>query len=349
VLYVAFIVGAGATFGGHFLTVGRVQHASMVDTSSGYWDECFPPSDLRDLPRWLFAAHAGNLLAYPAGGRDGGSTLTLLLCLVGAAALARRRRAVLALLLAPFVLTLAAAALGKYPYGGSARVAQHLAPSVCLLAGAGAASLIRRAAPGATGRRRWTVAAACLLAAFGVAGMFRDVRKPYKTEADERARQFVRAVIRRAGPDEPVVVFAAPPRLYPSFEWYLRLEGRRVVWVDDPARGPATDCFWSVHFHTNRSPSAPAPPVWEGPGGLFVRAGREEWPLAMGPEDDAVRSAEVFRWTRLPASPAGAHDPPEGKRKGARSTLAPSRVEFSRPAPVTAAAPAAGRRRSSSP
>ena len=34
--------------------------------------------------------HAGNLLAYPVGGRDGGSTLTLLLCLAGGASLPGR-------------------------------------------------------------------------------------------------------------------------------------------------------------------------------------------------------------------------------------------------------------------
>src|SRR5207248_6647902 len=122
---------------------GRAQHAAMVEGSGGYWDAWFPPADLRRLPRWLLAVHAGNMLAYPAGGRDGGSALTLLLCLAGVAALAaRRRRQLLLLLLTPFVLTFAAAALGKYPYGGSARVAQHLAPSVCLLAGAGAAALL---------------------------------------------------------------------------------------------------------------------------------------------------------------------------------------------------------------
>jgi hypothetical protein len=137
--------------------------------------------------------------------------------------------------------------------------------------------------------------------------MLRDIRKPYKTEADERARQFVRDVLRRAGPDDPVVVLAAPPRLYPSFEWYLRLEGRRVAWAATPAGAglaPGTDRFWSVHFHTNGSPAAPVPPAWEGPGAVFVRAGREERLLAMGPEDDAVRSAEVFRWVRVPSSHA---------------------------------------------
>ena len=46
----------------------------------------------------------------------------------------------LLLLLTPFVLTFLAALAGKYPYGGSARIAQHLAPSLCLLAGTGAAS-----------------------------------------------------------------------------------------------------------------------------------------------------------------------------------------------------------------
>ena len=54
------------------------------------------------------------------------------------------RRSLLLMLTAPFVLTLIAAALRLYPYGGSARVAQHLAPPICLLAGMGIASLLKR-------------------------------------------------------------------------------------------------------------------------------------------------------------------------------------------------------------
>src|SRR5262249_31730275 len=91
-LYALFNLLVAATFLGLFLGIGLAQHASMTTSCQGYWDSSFPPDDLRELPGWLLRAHAGNLLAYPAGGRDGGSTLTLLLCLAGAASLARRRR-----------------------------------------------------------------------------------------------------------------------------------------------------------------------------------------------------------------------------------------------------------------
>src|SRR5262249_58846669 len=107
--------------------------------------------------------------------------------------------------------------LGRYPYGGSARVAQHLAPSICLLAGAGAAALLRRACPSRIARRRGEVLALCLLAAIGFAGMFRDVRKPYKTEGDERARPAVRTMLERSG-SEPVVRLNAASRPAPSLD-----------------------------------------------------------------------------------------------------------------------------------
>src|SRR5207302_6952017 len=105
-----------------------------------------------------------------------------LLCLAGAAYLARRHRDLLLLFLAPFLLTFLAAVLGKYPYGGSARVGQHLAPCICLLAGTGAAFLLRRVCPAGVQRRRGRTLLVCLLAVIGMAGLLRDLQKPYKTE-----------------------------------------------------------------------------------------------------------------------------------------------------------------------
>src|SRR5262249_41511748 len=256
---------------------------------------------------------AGNMLAYPAGGRDGASTITLLLCLGGVVSLARRRRDLLVLLLMPFVLTFLAAVLGRYPYGGSARVAQHLAPSICLLAGAGAAALLGRACPYRIARRRGEVLALCLLAAIGFAGMFRDVRKTYKTEGDERARQVVRTMLERAG-SEPVVVLNAPPRLYPSLEWYLRQEGQDVTWARSMEETPldrGADQLWCVRFRTNDRRLDELPPFWDGPHGVFALKSRERFLLDLGPEPDATHSCEVTRWTRVAARDGG-----RGKQAG---------------------------------
>ena len=301
-LYMAYNALLAISFLGVYLGAGRAQSDSMVTTSAGYWDTCFPPTEAGPLLRWLLAVHTGNMLAYPVGGRNGGSTLTLLLCLTGAFHLARRRRDLLLLLGGPFVLTFLAAAMGKYPYGGSARVAQHLAPSICLLAGAGVVTLLGALARSAADRRRGILAVSAGLALLGVVGLLRDLRKPYKTESDQRARAFVRRVLRQAGPADPVVVLAAPLRLYPSFEWYLRLEGSRVFWADTLEQVPLdgeTQRLWCLRFSTNEYPDTALP----GTSGLLVQSDSEEHVLGMGLEPDATRSCVVSRWRQATKKP----------------------------------------------
>jgi hypothetical protein len=255
-------------FAAMFLLVGRQQHASMVDHSSGYWDTTFPPAQPVELARWLIDAHTGNMLAYPIGGRNGGSLLTLLACLVGVVVLMRHGRwSFVILLLVPFLLNFIAAAPGKYPYGGAARVAQHLAPSICLLAGLGLATLFRRA----------VVPVCVLLVLFGVASAVRDVHKPYKTRGDEQVRALIHEIARRPG---RIAVVAAPPRLYPSLEWYLRLLGDRVVWVDDVETAP--DGVWCLRFRTNAESSPES-------------TARETFILELGEEEDATRYCEVWQ------------------------------------------------------
>jgi hypothetical protein len=105
----------------------------------------------------------------------------------------RRQWKLLLLLLTPFALNLVAAALERYPYGGSARVAQHLAPSICLLAGLGAASWMARARDPEVQRRRLVFTLAGLVV-FGVGFMVRDLVHPYKTEYDARIRDTVRCL-----------------------------------------------------------------------------------------------------------------------------------------------------------
>ncbi len=160
-------------------------------TMQAYWQDAFPPTEsLGALVRWLAAAHTGAMLAHPAGGDHGGSIATALLCLVGVGVLVRRRqRALLLMLLVPWGLNLAAAAMHRYPYGGHVRLAMHLAPSVCLLAGVGlATTLARLGTPHGTGRR--ATGALVVLAALGVGTMLRDVARPARSENDLRARAF---------------------------------------------------------------------------------------------------------------------------------------------------------------
>lgn len=166
------------------------------------WKDAFPPwrEPLR-LAGWLVDTHTGHMLAYPAGGKRGGSTATALACAAALVWMARRRQwSLMALITAPFGLALVAAALQRYPYGGSQRTMQYTAPLICLLAGLGAAWCLTlvRSAP----RRKALIAAALVgLALVGLGGMARDVRRPYKTPYDEASRRFVQTLVAETPPD----------------------------------------------------------------------------------------------------------------------------------------------------
>ncbi len=149
---------AWAVFGlalcGSFIAMQQLYAAPQLSAAArtaeiGMWRKAFPPTDrLWLLPWWLFATHAGNMLAYPNGAPNGGSILTLALVISGCITLWRtRRRDLLLLLLGPLPLNLIAAALHKYPYGGTVRTSMFMAPAFCLLAGVGLFALIVRFLP----------------------------------------------------------------------------------------------------------------------------------------------------------------------------------------------------------
>ncbi len=159
----------------------------------GYWAESFPPiAEFWRLPAWFVGVHTGNTMAYPVGGERGASTGTLIAVLLGVAALCRRNRGqVAALLLAPFLLGLIAAAMGRYPYGGAPRITQYLVPSICILAGAGGSAALSWL-PSTIARRRGLRAAISMLAALGIYLAGRDLIEPYRVPSDEASRAFAR-------------------------------------------------------------------------------------------------------------------------------------------------------------
>ena len=124
-------------------SVGAINQQTMEET---HWADTFPPlwQPLK-LPLWLLETHAGGMLAYPVGGPNWGSTLSLVCAAAGAAALVRRRQwSLLGLLLAPLGLNLIAAALHRFPYGGHARMTLFLAPTFCTLIALGTAAAVTR-------------------------------------------------------------------------------------------------------------------------------------------------------------------------------------------------------------
>ncbi|CAN5877431.1 hypothetical protein BH23PLA1_BH23PLA1_25550 [soil metagenome] len=193
--YLAFGMALTATFLG--LLIGYTgtpeseelrQHYLM-----NYWVDSFPPMEsLWALGSWLFRMHAGTMLAYPIGGENGASLLTLVGVATGAIWLGRRGSwTVLAMLLLPFGMGLVAAFLGRYPYGGAARIMQYLAPSICLLAGLGASALLSRIGSEPK-RHRVSIGIVAVLALLGVGQFAKALVAPYHIESSARAREFAR-------------------------------------------------------------------------------------------------------------------------------------------------------------
>jgi hypothetical protein len=183
-----------------FVVVYMISTGPQLAAASGegimgtYWARAFPPiTHPLQMALWFIRVHCGQLFAYPFGGADTGSGVPALLCgLVGAIFLWRSgRRWLLGLCAAPFLLTFIAAAMQRYPYGGFARTAQHLAPFICLLAGAGAARLLCRVRHAGL-RRIATLGSIVALATLGAGLMARDLVSPFRTEHDRRVREFAR-------------------------------------------------------------------------------------------------------------------------------------------------------------
>lgn len=224
-----------ATFLLVYQKVGNAQYHSTGTPMQLYWKDSFPPSAVPALLRWLVNIHTGNLFAYPVGGKNGGSTLTFLLFLIGACGFIRRSpRPIQLLLFAPFALTFIAAILHRYPYGGSARIAQHLAPVICLLAAWGLQMVFERTIRTERRRQITTLVTLVVLLLVAVIGMIRDVQKPYKSVNDQQVRQIVRTL---PGPTRAIVV-AQPVHAVPvNQQYYLRRLEPALQWngANDPA------------------------------------------------------------------------------------------------------------------
>lgn len=253
--YIAYNVVLGAAFLANYFLVGKPQmtpnEATPNNAFVSTWQEWFPAYDPLSLLIWFLKAHTGNMVAYPIGGPNFLSSLTTLLCLVGGWAWWRAgNRHVLALFVWPFVLSMVAALLHKYPYGGSARVDQHLAPAICLLMGNGIAAVLRRSTRPARGEAP-VVLTTALLVAFGAAGLLRDLVKPYKTTAELWNRTFVEQLMARVGPTDRVVLFHPPAGVRPGLEWYFRQHDDRVRWngtIDWTHFDTVPGKLWCVHI-----------------------------------------------------------------------------------------------------
>ena len=193
--WIAWNLTLVASFAFWFWFAGRTQTGAEGGFMGDFWRLHFPP--IREpwkLPFWMLWTHASDFLAYPLGGPNWASSVTLLFCLAGLWRMIQRRQfALLGLLVGPQGLHFIAAALQRYPYGGHVKFSQYLAPMICCLIAVGVVHCLEWWA-----RRGYSIQRAfawdcAILATIGVGVICRDAAIPYKTRSDYRARAFAQA------------------------------------------------------------------------------------------------------------------------------------------------------------
>lgn len=193
--WIAYNVVLIAAFGCFFILCAKHQADQHLGAMLGVWADAFPPShSVGEFLVWFTRAHTGAIFAQPVGGENFGSTGTFLLCAAAVALWCRRRWYPMVLLCTlPFVLNFLAAAIHCYPYGGHIRLAMHLTPLVCLMAGFGAAVLLGRRRATRPGDRAtaWPVLAVfAILGLISAGSIVRDLRFPARDVEELQNRGF---------------------------------------------------------------------------------------------------------------------------------------------------------------
>jgi hypothetical protein len=205
-----------------------------------HWREGFPPpfAEPLRLAGWLLAAHTGETLAYPLGG-DSPTCIPQALLVIAGAIVAWRSggRFFPSATVGTLALSLAAAFLGKYPYGFGERVQQHWVPLVCVLLGAGYAWCINRFGS-ATLRRRSIRAGGALLLILGAAWPAIDVAKPYKAANDRDHQEYSRWFWRFGGDGEPLLCVSEDfgVQLFDPFQ-EITYHVNKAIYREEPGPG----------------------------------------------------------------------------------------------------------------
>jgi len=209
------------------------ESSALFDLES--WSSTFPPiTEPWKLAGWFYHTHLGNMFAYPQGGQAPGSVATFVLFVVGLARLWRARHELAILLVGPFVLTFVAAAMQKYPYGGSARVAQYVAPAICLLAGLGLWTIFERLRQRQR-QHRALIITAVVLAIIPIGGMIRVTLEPVKSEFVRARHDSTLSVVRRTSPNDKWIVFNATEQV-PYAPWLGSWRGKGAKFFFDAQR-----------------------------------------------------------------------------------------------------------------
>jgi hypothetical protein len=302
-LFAAYNAAIVVTFAGlwHLSVTGQFEQ-----TRSGmlrYWVRGFPPADPLRFVVWLVDVHTAEMMSYPLGGKHGASALTAVLCFGGAALLLLRgQRDLVRLLGWIFVLTFAAAALRRYPYGGSARVAQHLAPAICLFVGASLEAIIR-AFQSARQRRTAGAVAGLVLLGLIAAGAARDVLHPYHTKGHQRVATLLSALKRDHGPDSGVWLMDRLDSMPFIVQWYVLdgVAGDRGR-LDEGSSGTSVLTrhreWWVLNLDPDRAGKASVPPRAQLSEAGYVLRHTGGFVLSHTRQGSPKRVLELERWER---------------------------------------------------
>lgn len=318
---VAFAVVAGGSTLAMWWFIARPHGQAVTEELAGtqLWAQTFPPiREPAHLLGWLLVIHTGEMFAYPQGGAPPGSVATLAFFVVGVIYLWRRSRDVALLWLAPFAVNLAVAAAGAYPYGGRARICQHLAPAICWLAGLGVYVVtvrllrprgVRRAIAG------WLIA----FTALAIGGIAQQIVRPYESIGVQRTYRAIRNLAAATGPEDCWITFNADARC--DYAPYLGdWRGIGGQWVFDVARMCPVTLTWAPR-----------------PEDVIARAGGSVWLLCYHIENQRTATFPEAQWQAY----LGAFKQKFGAPVEERPVLLHEKAQRAEPPPgLTASAPA---------
>jgi hypothetical protein len=296
------LIAYAAVLGSSFVVLYHLSDAIQFQASgqqlTNYWRDSFPPSGLWSFIAWFLNIHTGNLMAYPIGGKHAGSILTTLFFTIGMGYLLKMRRySLLTILLAPFVMTFIAACLHRYPYGDSARIAQHLAPAICLLTGLGIVVVLKLTHPLTSSYQMGVDAVCVLLGAIAIGGIARDLWHPYKNIGDVRVREIVNGIF--SDRDSIVTVVNARETVPSNFQWYLGRHGFLVSWsgrfdIDRLRRENVR--LWVLAFEPQPDEKRSIAGSLDKTGLEFHLVRDESATMLIGPAELPPAHLEMFQW-----------------------------------------------------
>lgn len=268
-----------------------------------YWVRGFPPAEPLRFVVWLVDVHTAEMMSYPLGGKHGASTITLILCLAGIRLLLKRRQTDLLLLLGSvFALTFVAAVLRRYPYGGSARVAQHLAPAICLFVGVAIEGIV---CAFRTAEKQRAVVALVGLTLLGLiaGGMARDVLHPYHTKGHQRVATLLSALKHDRAADSGVWLMDSLDSMPFIVQWYVLhgVDGDRARLNGGPSEASMLTGhreWWVLNLDPSREGDASVPPRAQLSDAGYVLRHTNWFVLSHSPLGVPKRILELQRWER---------------------------------------------------